>query len=105
MTPQEHAQAAARLIEAEQTGQQIGLLSRGHPEISMDDELDKPQRPTTETMRRIARNVLGREVEVTDAQTQRQADGWRGEPHSPVGSIEWKGRQSLDSTWMAQIKS
>lgn len=37
MTPQDHAQAAADLLAAEQTGCQIGLLSLRHPEIGMDD--------------------------------------------------------------------
>ncbi|KMW58696.1 2-oxo-hepta-3-ene-1,7-dioic acid hydratase [Candidatus Rhodobacter oscarellae] len=37
MTPQEHAAAAADLLRAERTGQQIGLLTLRHPEISMDD--------------------------------------------------------------------
>lgn len=37
MTPQEHARAAADLLQAEQTGKQIGLLSKRHPDIGMDD--------------------------------------------------------------------
>ncbi|ATF16700.1 2-oxo-hept-4-ene-1,7-dioate hydratase [Phaeobacter gallaeciensis] len=37
MTPQDHAQAAADLLQAEKTGQQIGLLSLRHPEMDMDD--------------------------------------------------------------------
>lgn len=37
MTPQDHARAAADLLNAEQTGQQIGLLSKRHPEMGMDD--------------------------------------------------------------------
>ena len=37
MTPQEHATAAADLLRAEQTGQQIGLLTLRHPEMDMDD--------------------------------------------------------------------
>ena len=37
MTPQDHARAAADLLEAEATGRQIGLLSLRHPEITMDD--------------------------------------------------------------------
>lgn len=37
MTPQEHAQAAADLLEAEKTATQISLLSLRHPEIGMDD--------------------------------------------------------------------
>jgi len=37
MTPEEHAQAAADLLNAEKTGQQIGLLSLRHPEMTMDD--------------------------------------------------------------------
>lgn len=37
MTPQEHARVAADLLEAERTGQQIGLLTRDHPDMSMED--------------------------------------------------------------------
>ncbi|KPD11723.1 2-oxo-hept-4-ene-1,7-dioate hydratase [Phaeobacter sp. 11ANDIMAR09] len=37
MTPQDHAQAAADLLQAEQTGEQIGLLTKRHPEMDMDD--------------------------------------------------------------------
>lgn len=37
MTPQEHAHAAAELLEAEKTAAQIGLLSLRHPEMGMDD--------------------------------------------------------------------
>ena len=37
MTPEDHARAAADLLQAEQTGVQIGLLSKRHPEIGMDD--------------------------------------------------------------------
>jgi len=37
MTPAQHAQAAADLLQAEATGTQIGLLSRRHPGIGMDD--------------------------------------------------------------------
>ena len=37
MTPQDHTRAAAELLEAERTGQQIGLLTRDHPDMGMDD--------------------------------------------------------------------
>jgi len=37
MTPLDHAQAAADLLNAETTGQQIGLLTKRHPEMGMDD--------------------------------------------------------------------
>ena len=37
MTPEDHKAAAAALIDAERTGQQIGLLSVAHPDITMDD--------------------------------------------------------------------
>ena len=37
MTPEDHACAAADLLEAERTGRQIGLLSLRHPDIDMDD--------------------------------------------------------------------
>lgn len=37
MTPQEHRATAAALLEAERSGTQIGLISRAHPKITMDD--------------------------------------------------------------------
>ncbi|GHA61895.1 2-oxo-hepta-3-ene-1,7-dioic acid hydratase [Amylibacter ulvae] len=37
MTPQDHAQAAADLLVAEKSGEQIGLLTKRHPEMGMDD--------------------------------------------------------------------
>ncbi|WP_083096933.1 2-oxo-hept-4-ene-1,7-dioate hydratase [Pseudophaeobacter leonis] len=37
MTPQDHAIAAADLLLAETSGEQIGLLSVRHPEMGMDD--------------------------------------------------------------------
>ncbi|AUH34232.1 2-oxo-hept-4-ene-1,7-dioate hydratase [Paracoccus tegillarcae] len=37
MTPEDHARAAADLLQAEATGQQIGLLTARHPEMGMDD--------------------------------------------------------------------
>jgi len=37
MTPDDHARAAAALLQAEETGKQIGLLSLQYPDIAMDD--------------------------------------------------------------------
>ena len=37
MTPDDHARAAADLLNAEKTGAQIGLLSLRYPQIGMDD--------------------------------------------------------------------
>jgi len=37
MTPQDHAKAAADLLTAEKTGKQIGLLTKAHPSMGMDD--------------------------------------------------------------------
>ena len=37
MTPEDHAKAAADLLGAEVSRKQIGLLSKKHPEIGMDD--------------------------------------------------------------------
>ncbi|WP_299417265.1 2-oxo-hept-4-ene-1,7-dioate hydratase [uncultured Sulfitobacter sp.] len=37
MTPEQHAQAAADLLNAEKTGRQIGLLTKAYPEMEMDD--------------------------------------------------------------------
>lgn len=37
MTPADHAKAASDLLQAEQSGTQIGLLTLRHPEMTMDD--------------------------------------------------------------------
>lgn len=37
MTPEDHARAAEDLLRAERSGDQIGLLTRRHPEMGMDD--------------------------------------------------------------------
>lgn len=37
MTPEDHTRAAADLLRAEESGKQIGLLTRRHPEMGMDD--------------------------------------------------------------------
>lgn len=37
MTPEDHRNTAARLLEAEASGNQIGLLTLDHPEMGMDD--------------------------------------------------------------------
>ncbi|MEO1558043.1 MAG: 2-oxo-hepta-3-ene-1,7-dioic acid hydratase, partial [Pseudomonadota bacterium] len=37
MTPQDHARAAADLLNAERTGQQIGLLTLQHPTMGIQD--------------------------------------------------------------------
>ncbi|KIC40573.1 2-oxo-hepta-3-ene-1,7-dioate hydratase [Ruegeria sp. ANG-R] len=37
MTPEDHAHAAADLLNAERTGEQVGLLTLRHPEMGMDD--------------------------------------------------------------------
>lgn len=37
MTPEDHARAAEALLKAEETGQQIGLLTKQHPEMGLDD--------------------------------------------------------------------
>lgn len=37
MTPEDHAQAAMDLLGAEARGEQIGLLTKRHPEMGMDD--------------------------------------------------------------------
>jgi len=37
MTPQDHAKAATDLLNAEASGTQIGLLTKVHPDMDMDD--------------------------------------------------------------------
>ena len=37
MTPEDHSAAAAALLKAEETGEQIGILTLVHPDMGMDD--------------------------------------------------------------------
>lgn len=69
MTPQDHARAAADLINAEKSGQQIGLLSLRHPEMGMDDAY-AIQNAIYEAKLAEGRKVLGWKIGLTSKAMQ-----------------------------------
>lgn len=69
MTPAEHAQAAADLLNAETTGAQIGLLSARHPQISMDDAYTI-QNAIYEAKLAAGRRVIGWKIGLTSKAMQ-----------------------------------
>lgn len=62
-------QAAADLFHAEQTGTQIGLLSRRHPGLDMDDAY-AIQASLTHRMRAAGRSVIGWKIGLTSRAMQ-----------------------------------
>lgn len=69
MTPQDHAAAAAALLEAERTGEQIGLLSIKHPEITMDDAYEV-QKAIFDQKLAEGRSVIGWKIGLTSKAMQ-----------------------------------
>ena len=69
MTPVEHAQAAADLLEAEETRTQIGLLTLRHPDMDMDDAY-AIQRAILEAKRATGRSVIGWKIGLTSKAMQ-----------------------------------
>lgn len=69
MTPEEHAQAAADLMEAEARGQQIGLLSLRHPKIGMDDAY-AIQNAIAQAKQARGRRVIGWKIGLTSKAMQ-----------------------------------
>ncbi len=69
MTPQEHAQAATDLLEAERTGNQIGLLSLKYPDISMDDAY-AVQNAIYQAKSAAGRKVIGWKIGLTSKAMQ-----------------------------------
>lgn len=69
MTPQEHAQAATDLLEAERSGNQIGLLSLKHPDISMDDAY-AVQNAIYQAKSAAGRKVIGWKIGLTSKAMQ-----------------------------------
>ncbi len=69
MTPEDHARAAADLLEAERTGQQIGLLSLRHPEMGMDDAY-AVQNAIFHAKRAAGRRVIGWKIGLTSKAMQ-----------------------------------
>lgn len=69
MTPQDHVAAAADLLNAEATGQQIGLLSLRYPEITMDDAY-AIQRAIYDQKLAQGRRVIGWKIGLTSKAMQ-----------------------------------
>lgn len=69
MTPEEHADAAARLIEAEETGRQIGLLSLAYPGMDMDDAY-AIQQALAAHKQTAGRHVIGWKIGLTSKAMQ-----------------------------------
>ena len=69
MTPQDHASAAADLLQAEATGQQIGLLSLRYPDITMDDAY-AIQRAIYDQKLAVGRTVIGWKIGLTSKAMQ-----------------------------------
>ena len=69
MTPEDHARAAADLLQAETTGQQIGLLTLRHPEMGMDDAY-AIQNAIYRAKLREGRRVIGWKIGLTSKAMQ-----------------------------------
>jgi 2-oxo-hept-3-ene-1,7-dioate hydratase len=69
MTPGDHARAAADLMEAEETRQQIGLLTLRHPEMGMDDAYEV-QNAIYRAKLAAGRNVVGWKIGLTSKAMQ-----------------------------------
>lgn len=69
MTPEQHATAAADLLQAEKTGTQIGLLTLQHPEMTMDDAY-AIQTHILKAKRSEGRHVVGWKIGLTSKAMQ-----------------------------------
>ena len=69
MSPEDHARAAADLLGAEQTGQQIGHLSRRHPDMTMDDAY-AVQKALEAAKLRQGRKIIGWKIGLTSKAMQ-----------------------------------
>lgn len=69
MTPQEHERAAADLLQAERTQDQIGLLTLRHPEMTMDDAY-AVQNAIYRAKRAAGRKVIGWKIGLTSKAMQ-----------------------------------
>ena len=69
MTPEDLARAAADLLAAEQSRQQIDLLSLRHPEITMDDAY-AVQKALTDAKLEAGRKVIGWKIGLTSKAMQ-----------------------------------
>jgi 2-oxo-hept-3-ene-1,7-dioate hydratase len=69
VTPEQHTEAAEALWQAEQTGQQIGLLSLQYPGMSMDDAY-AVQAALIERRKAAGRKVIGWKIGLTSKAMQ-----------------------------------
>lgn len=69
MTPQDHAKAAADLLHAERSGTQIGLLTKRHPEMGMDDAY-AVQNAILAAKRQAGRKIIGWKIGLTSKAMQ-----------------------------------
>ena len=69
MTPEQHAAAAADLVMAEQTGQQVGLLSLRYPDMTMDDAY-AIQKEVGQAKLKSGRKVIGWKIGLTSKAMQ-----------------------------------
>lgn len=69
MTPEQHARAASDLLAAEQSGRQIGLLSKAHPDMGMDDAY-AIQNALYRAKLAAGRNVVGWKIGLTSKAMQ-----------------------------------
>lgn len=70
MTPSDHARAAADLLQAERTGEQIGLLTLRHPGMGMDDAYAIQDAVHREKLAE-GRRVIGWKIGLTSRAMQR----------------------------------
>lgn len=69
MTPQDHAVAAAALLQAEKARKQIGLLTLTHPDMGMDDAYEV-QKAITRAKLAEGRRVIGWKIGLTSKAMQ-----------------------------------
>ena len=69
MTPQDHTRAATNLLEAERTGEQIGLLTKDYPEMGMDDAY-AIQNAIYRAKLELGRSVVGWKIGLTSKAMQ-----------------------------------
>ena len=69
MTPQDHTRAATNLLEAERTGEQIGLLTKAYPEMGMDDAY-AIQNAIYRAKLELGRSVVGWKIGLTSKAMQ-----------------------------------
>ena len=69
MTPEDHSKAAEALFAAEITGQQTGLLSVAHPDMTLDDAY-AVQRVLVDKKKAIGRRIIGWKIGLTSRAMQ-----------------------------------